>query len=156
MKKLEFWWWAIEKVDFDILCFITKITHSKRILEFWPWTSTYAFLEWWAKTIHTYEYNESYYKQWAETFSGYGDIIRLPKSLLDEQYDLAFVDWPKWIDNMSRIESIKFALSHSPLVILHDAKRKWEMESLDLIRKEWFDIDIIDTPMWMAIISRKE
>lgn len=159
INDMEFWWWAISRIDFDIITYITKLTNAKHILEFWPGVSTYAFIQWWANFIHSYEDDPNYLKKYTEEFKWYPGISIIWWSPYDEAfekvYDIAFVDGPKWKDHLSRIESLQYAVLNSKLTILHDSKRIWESESLALLKEQWYDIYTIDTEVWLTFISKQ-
>jgi hypothetical protein len=66
--------------------------------------------------------------------------IRLtPKPLvLTERFDLALIDGPIGTVHMSRIESVKAAEGITNLILIHDAKRNGERETIQyLTGKGW-------------------
>lgn len=156
-KELEFWKWAVEVLDFDILMATTRAVAAKKILEFWPWVSTYAFILWCADTIHSYEADPEYYKLYTEEFKDYPWVdIRFGEDYpeTDELYDIAFVDGPKGSEHLSRINSLNYAVKHSKITILHDSKRPGENESLKALQSEGYVITNIDTTVWMTFIIK--
>lgn len=144
-------------MDYDILVATARMLWAKRILEFGPGASTYAFIEWWADIIHTYEADPDFADKYNKEFENYIWIDVRYGEIYDRDehhgYDLAFVDWPRGIDSMSRFAPLDYAIKHSKVTILHDSKRPGEMESLSKL--EGYEITHINTQVWLAFITKK-
>lgn len=157
-ENLEFWGWAVARQDFDVLVCMTRFLNAKRILEFGPWTSTYAFIMWGANYIHSYEEDPDFADKWSKEFEKYPwiTIFKYPEYEDPEiEYDIAFVDGPRGSDHLSRFDALKYAVKHARVTILHDSKRDWENESLEELVKQWYEMYHMDTLVWMTFISKK-
>lgn len=118
---------------------------KKRILEFGPGTSTYAFIEAGCMDIHTCEYAEKWLQITDSRFRKFPQVKihafqNVPEIVIHDLYgrfDLAFVDSPKGIkDGPSRLNTLRFAFERTDQVILHDANRVHEQQSIEIISQK--------------------
>jgi hypothetical protein len=161
--------------DYAVLLSEAKRVNAMRVLEFGPGNSTLAWIEADCDEIISLEHNPKWMAVARDKLSGMHPNLRLlsyknaPKINLPElngkTFDLAFVDSPVGVDlksgtsfpgqeNCSRLNTLLFALSRTPVVLLHDAKRPGEQATLDRIRNcGTYNIEMIDTVKGMARIT---
>jgi hypothetical protein len=160
--------------DYAVLLTEAKRVNAMRVLEFGPGNSTLAWIEAGCDEIVSLEHNQKWMAVAKDKLSGMHPDLRLlsyknaPEievSGLSGTFDLAFVDSPPGVDlksgtrfpgqeNCSRFNTLSFALKCAPVVLLHDAKRPGEQETLKRIRDYGsYDIQIIDTVKGIARIT---
>ena len=122
---------------------------AKRVLEFGPGYSTFAWIEAGCDPIVCLEHDPKWFEEAQERFKDFPQVqIKKywnepeARSELEpgEQFDLALVDSPKGYkaarvihpgqEDCSRYNTLELALKHSPVVLLHDAYRPLERGSL--------------------------
>ena len=144
------------------------------ILEFGPGLSTYAFIKAGCSNIITCEHSPKWYDVAVDRFQNYPHIqvlsyenrplIKL--SLPIQRFDLAFVDAPVGANNRKRIKhsgqencsrwnTLFFSMQHSDTVVLHDAKREDEQNSLTRARNLGWEIKVFDTKRGLALLTKK-
>jgi hypothetical protein len=140
---------TITNCEYDFLYDFVKRNNIKTVLEFGTGASTYCFLENNCK-ITTFETSKRYIpKVFPEilTFPNcvvvYYTVELLKNITLNETFDLTFVDGPFGKPHLSRLESCLFSMKYSNHLLLHDFKRKGEIETVDFLTKE--------TPAWKSI-----
>jgi hypothetical protein len=155
---------------------------KKRVLEFGPGCSTWAFIEAGCEEIVTCEYKDDFLQSAKEQFKDYPQVkvVRFwdepeARSEAEGEFDLALVDSPKGYKNIpgvtppgsrkkhlgqedcSRLNTCLLALQHAPIVLLHDAARPLERGTLcrlsSLGHKSKF---ILGTKAGLARIERGE
>jgi predicted O-methyltransferase YrrM len=134
---------SINAENFDFLRKFIKQNSIKSVLEFGPGTSTLCFLAC-GCDVDTCECKESYFHQYKNEFRGntkinvhvYDDVdnVSVP-SLEKDRYDMAFIDGPVGRARLSRLNTLLFSASKTDIIMLHDAARKGELESIDEMRK---------------------
>lgn len=161
--------------DYAVLLKEVRRINADRVLEFGPGNSTLAWIEADCDEIISLEHNEIWLARAKEKLAGYLNVhlfryrnapeIKVAE-LNGKTFDLAFVDSPQGIDlknavrfpgqeNCSRLNTLLFALSRAPVVLLHDTKRPGEQATLDRIRNcGTYNVEMIDTTKGMARITR--
>lgn len=109
------------------------------VLEFGPGWSTWALIEAGVEHIVTLEHVEVWYKKAAAQFAGFPQVTVLRYKNLGrveadidpgQQFNLAYVDSPVGTPRLSRRNTMLYAMRHAPVVLLHDADRKGELDTL--------------------------
>lgn len=140
--------------DHQIL--VTEGQGKKRVVEFGPGASTYAWIEAGVPEIVSLECRDEWREEKAREFADYPNVTVLPfwnnaptaevpKDL--GVFDLAFVDSPRGQPNpdavklpgqmdCNRLNTLYAALLLSDIVLLHDAGRHWERNSLNRLERE--------------------
>jgi len=129
----------------------------KTVLEIGPGASTYAFLEADCDIV-TLEFNK-HFREWAEitfgcfdnvTIHSYDNIrdIRVPQ-IEGKKFDIAFVDSPPAVTAkyFARLYTCLFASRHTDTILLHNAHRDSEMNTLRLFEEIGWDIKYIYPPV---------
>lgn len=152
----------IPKSDRDDLRREAERLGARRVLEFGPGHSTYAFLEAGCGVV-TLEH-DSYWRHKARRKFGNDKRVKIvpyvnkptvlvPHGALGETpFDLAFVDSPQGVskpghvthpgqEGLSRCNTMRFALGVAPVVLLHDAQRRGEQATLERLANEGFGIE---------------
>jgi predicted O-methyltransferase YrrM len=153
--------WQIEAADMAILTKIVRVTRPKRVLEFGPGRSTLLFLANCCE-VDSMEYDPAAFDRERALFDGlsgvrlhrHGRPILAP--LPHTRYDLALVDGPssRLYADHTRLDAMRFALERSDLVLLHDAKRPGEKQTIETLARAGYMVEIVDTPRGMAIVRR--
>lgn len=160
--------------DYAILIGEAKRTNAKRILEFGPGNSTLAWIEAGCDSIVSLEHNARWMETAKTKLGQYLNVqlkfykntpeITLPE-LNGKTFDLAFVDSPPGVDlksgtrfsgqeNCSRLNTLLFAVAHSPIVLLHDAKRPGEQATLERVRDcGIYDVEMLNSAKGIARIT---
>ena len=131
--------YTIDQQEYDWLIDFVQFAGYKKVLEFGPGTSTFAFLDAGCR-IDTYESEVSYYE---EAFMKFLDNPRVRVHLYNNQpeveidagmYDVAFVDGPAFwyaptneTHSFARRNTLKCASKHANVILLHDSKREPEL-----------------------------
>lgn len=141
INNLKFGNAAINVEEYNFLYNITKLNIFKNILEFGPGTSTYSFLENGCNVV-TLELSNTYIEKNYSDLKNkckiiYYDINSLHNVLLDETFDLAFVDGPIGTKSFSRLESCLFSIKYAKHLLLHDFTRIGEEETILFILSEF-------------------
>lgn len=135
----------LPREDYSALLEIARGHYS--VLEFGPGISTFAFIEAGAQVIDSYEHAEKWRRDARLKFREYPQVRifsyeNIPYLLgPDRRYNIAFVDSPSGGKNSSRIihpgqdglsryNTLKYALDRSDIVLLHDADREDEQNSI--------------------------
>lgn len=130
------------KDDYDIMRRIIEDYSINKVIEFGPGESTHFFKSLGVEVV-SYENNEKY----VNINNQKGIKCRLYENIDglgindNDSYDLAFVDGPKGTGVLSRYNTLKYSLGKCKYVILHDSKRKGEIESIEKM-KEFFNIKV--------------
>jgi len=116
----------------------------RNVIEFGPGKSTEAFARAGCH-VHSYEPSELYFFKYRRKFNGMPNIeIRLLRITgfplaypigWKDMYDFAFVDSPVGASYkyFSRLDTVLHSLTIAPLIGLHDAKRRKEKNTLDIL-----------------------
>jgi hypothetical protein len=150
---------------------------AKSVLEFGPGDSTQAFLDMGIEKVVTCEYIDKWLKVAQDRFKKdkrvrvlkFTDEVPVVVEGLDpdERFDIAFVDAPKGfppvrkvhpgIEDCSRLNTVLFALSRCPVVLLHDALRPLERATLGRVwATGMVDIALLPNRLGMARITLRE
>ena len=145
------------------------------VLEFGPGSSTWAFIEANVKEIISYEFDKRWLEETKTRFDGmvdirYFDHTRFPL-ILDgaehDWFDLILVDSPVGLhgkktprfdgyENCSRWNTLEWAIRHTDHILLHDAHRDGEQESIKrVLETNEFDLTIYNTEKGIAELKRK-
>lgn len=162
-----------EFVDYGALLDECRRVKPSRVLEFGPGASTLALVEAGVPEIHTCEHQDRWFGAAAEMLAPHPAVklhryineakVSVP-TLPAGMFDLAFVDGPVGLEarsaprfpgqeNMSRWNTLAFALSRADIVLLHDAKREHEQNSLRELERIGYRVEMIDTPKGIARIT---
>jgi hypothetical protein len=164
----------------DYGAILVEAKGKKRILEFGPGCSTWAFIEAGCEEIVTCEYDDAFFNSAKEQFKDYPQVkvVRFwdepeARSEAQGEFDLALVDSPKGYKNLpgltpsggrakhpgqedcSRLNTCLLALQHAPIVLLHDAHRPLERGTLCRLSSLGHKIEfILGTKAGLARIER--
>jgi hypothetical protein len=153
------------------------VSGAKRVFEFGPGASTLAMIEVGVGAIVSAECNrewrvkaEDRLREFIDT--GRVEIIGFTNSCPVEfdapivgEFDLAFVDSPVGIEarsairhrgqeNCSRFNTVVAALELAPVVLIHDAKRRGEQETLRRVGALGHRVTMLDCVKGLARIER--
>jgi hypothetical protein len=143
-NKAPFSDYSVNHKEYDYLVAIIRKLGIINILEFGPGVSTFAFLENNCK-IWSLEYND----EWLEKFSG---IVKSPAVKMykfdnkpyisvgkvdNMSFDLGFIDSPTGgcFINYCRLSSALYASYRCKYIIIHDADRKGEKNTISVLRE---------------------
>ncbi|MFX1295908.1 MAG: hypothetical protein ACFFD2_13790 [Promethearchaeota archaeon] len=151
-------------ISSDDYAFLYKFCQKhkiKKILEFGPGTSTYCFLKFKNVKLISYEYNQEWLKNAQEKFKNYPNIKICKfenKENLDidikETFDLAFIDSPLGSPSMSRLNTCLWASQQTNLIILHDARRKGEQETINYFETFGWKSTFINTNKGICLLTK--
>ena len=139
--------------DYKCLVAYAQALQPKRVLEFGPGYSTYAWIEAGVPEVISLECRDDWREKKEQEFSNYPTVTVLPFRNTSPQaevpddigkFDLAFVDSPRGQPNRdaeilpgqadyNRLNTLIVACQLSPVVLLHDARRVYERNSLTLM-----------------------
>lgn len=161
--------------DYAALMKLVEEIGAKRVLEFGPGISTLALIEAGVEVIDSYEYDSTFLASAQERFQAYPQVtvrrfynaslcVVLDPPPDARRYALAFVDSPigegprrrllPGQEELSRYNTVMYALSKAPVVALHDAKRDGEQNTLARLAAEGFTHEMIDTRKGIAVLYR--
>lgn len=162
---------VFEFIDYEVLLQELKLYAPRKVLEFGPGVSTWAFIEAGIPHIDSYEHDQAWLEKAKAEFKAHPQVVFrkyentpvLDFQPTEKHYGLGFVDAPvggearrrlvhPGQENMSRFNTVAFALKHCSVVLLHDAKRPDEQNTLDHFRNKGYEVDMIDTPKGIARI----
>jgi hypothetical protein len=144
-------------------------------LEFGPGISTLALVEAGAAVV-TCEYSERWLNGARELLKGYSEVRVLryfnePEARVEglaaaETFDMAFVDSPLGLpsrgavrhaaqEECNRLNTVLFAIERAPVVLLHDARRPGEQETLKAVIAAGHSVSRIETRKGIARIERR-
>jgi len=155
---------ALTLDDYKCLVAIAQRLQPKRMLEFGPGFSTYAWIEAGVPEIVTLECHDEWRGKKEAEFADYPSVTVLPywneapEARVPEEigeFDLAFVDSPRGQGNpdavvhpgqedYNRLNTLITATKLSPVTIIHDAVRVRERNSLAYVEKLGFDVHYIN------------
>ncbi len=140
----------LPREDYDAL--LEYSAGARAVLEFGPGVSTSAFFENVVLRVVSYGHDMHWYRKaemrirpqvprgvWWELRKYNATTLMPTERKLDERYDMAFVDAPpggsRWIgpkggEDYSRWNTLRTALTLSNRVLLHDANRRGEQNSI--------------------------
>ncbi len=139
----------------------------RKVLEFGPGTSTWAFLEAGCQIV-SLEYQDKWYRHYRREFAEHPQVtilrydndpeLQIPE-LDDCKFDLAFVDSPVGklgvlYKRFARINSCEYVASRTDTWILHDARREGERNTLSVFEDKGWSVEVIDKGAGMAIARR--
>ncbi len=136
--------YSVNPKEYDYLVSTAKKLDVSRILEFGPGVSTFAFLENKCK-IWSLEYNQ----EWLDKFREMVDnpnvkmqkFVNKPYISVDKiddmSFDLGFVDSPTGgcFVSYCRLSSALYASYRCKYIIIHDADRKGEKNTISVLRE---------------------
>ena len=151
--------------DYGALIAEAQRLQPKRVLEFGPGYSTYAWIEAGVPEIVSVEHIDDWREEKRAQFAEFPNVSvqpfwnEAPVARLGQdagEFDLAFVDSPRGGHNKgrarlpgqqdcSRLNTLMCALKHAPIALLHDATRVDERHSLRRAelaghKVEWFPV----------------
>ena len=152
--------------DYNCLVAIAQQLQPKRVLEFGPGYSTYAWIEAGVPEIVSLECRDEWRKEKEREFSEFPNVSvqpywnEAPQARVPEDignFDLAFVDSPRGQPNKSaiklpgqqdcnRLNTLVKAMSLSPISLLHDAARVYERNSLAEMSKLGCEVEYFNYP----------
>ncbi|NQZ70131.1 MAG: hypothetical protein HRT89_18925 [Lentisphaeria bacterium] len=128
---------AICKSEYPWYADFISRNQIKKIIEFGPGSSTWAFLENPGLEIISYEPHPKWYETALETFKDFPNVtIRHFDEFIVEEADFVHVDSPPAAGDFPRLESCQRAMQCSTLFIMHDAKRQGERNTSKCITEE--------------------
>lgn len=161
--------------DYGTLIAEAKRANAKTVLEFGPGNSTLAWVEAGCTDITTLEHQAKWFMIAKANLAKYKNVKLLPynntpvieiPALNGKKFDLIFVDSPVGMEaspkfaprfpgqeNCSRLNTLLFALDRAPVILLHDAKREGEQNTLKRLNGA-YNIEMIDTVKGFARITR--
>lgn len=159
----------------DYGALLAECIGAKSILEFGPGISTLALIESGAERVVTCEYQDRWFVQAVERLKGHEHVsvhryLNDPVVLVDglplRQFDLAFVDSPlgqpsrgavklRGEEDCNRLNTVRFALQRANTVLLHDAKRDGEGNTLHRVSADGYRVEMIDTVKGIARITSR-
>jgi len=139
INNIPFNGYSITKKEFEFLDNLIKKNNLEKILEFGTGTSTICFLNNNCFTT-SFETSQNYIKKFFFRLTQikncniiYYKINQLNDIILNQFFDLAFIDGPNGTKTMSRIDSCLFSIKYTNHLLLHDFRRVGEQESLKYI-----------------------
>lgn len=136
------------------------------VLEFGPGSSTQVFIDFGCLYICTCEHDQKWYELAKQKFAAcHGVVVRKyhnnPKVTVEglddgEHFGLAFVDSPKGTDrrvrlkdqeDCSRLNTVMFAIKRAPVVLLHDAQREGEQNTLRRLETLGYKTEMLSQKM---------
>lgn len=173
MRKKKFYHGGIGFDDERELRRIVAEHNVKRVLEFGPGVSTRIFLNAGVEHITSCEHDSKWLAIADHRYAGndkvrvlrYQNTPEVSVSELDgQQFDLAFVDSPQGYagarvehvgqEGRSRLNTLRCALRHASIVVLHDALRPGEQNSLGTLIDQGVHVVTLATKKGLAICSR--
>lgn len=160
--------------DYGALISECRRIGARSAIEFGPGVSTTAFVEAGCERILTCEHDEAFIEK-ARAAAAEHLAIEVARyrnepdvsvdGLGDETFDIAFVDSPVGGESRrrviqpdapdcSRLNTVMFALRVAPVVLLHDAKRPAELETIYHVMDLGHRAEMIDTRKGIARITR--
>lgn len=151
--------------DYRAIMEETRRLDPKRVVEFGPGFSTYAFIEMDVAEIVGLEHDSFWFDKQQQRFQDYpqvkifpywneAPVARVPEGL--GEFDLALVDSPKGYagarvvhpgqEDCSRLNTCLAALKMAPIVLLHDASRGLERATLSRLEREGHLVEFIAWP----------
>jgi hypothetical protein len=158
---------SITRQDYQSLLSFLKEHKIETVLEFGPGASTWCFAEAGCE-VDSFEHKEKWHRQFTAAFQHNpkiriheyqnDDPIEIPE-LEGKQFDLAFVDSPNGVSGnnpeaCSRLNTCEAAARYVQRVILHDAQRGGEQNTLSLFAERGWMIESIDPDGKMALLSK--
>ena len=154
---------------------LNEIKHigARTVLEFGPGYSTLAFIEAGCTDICTLEHNPRWFSLAKARLGAFPAVhiksyrnteeIQIPE-LNGKAFDLIFIDSPSGVDQKShvsfasqdgcsRFNTVAWSLGRAPIVLLHDARRQGEQNTLVRLPKE-YGVEMIETRKGIARITR--
>jgi hypothetical protein len=163
--------------DYDLIVSIVSSLKCKVALEFGPGATTLALLDAGVETVDTYEHNQLWFDRAQHSLRTFRDQqrvfvhmykndakIHLPSSPRI-MFDVAIVDSPVGVskrrhefpgqEGCARLNTLRYACEHARVVLLHDAHRMGEINSLNRVESEGLtqDITVVSTLKGLAIIT---
>ncbi|QDT40358.1 Glycosyl transferase family 2 [Gimesia alba] len=142
---------SISSIEYDFLVNFVKQHKIRRVLEFGPGASTWAFLQAGCEVI-SLEYQEKWYQHYCKIFEDQPQVqilkfdnqpeLHIPE-LENKIFDFGFIDSPegtlgKHYKKFSRLNSCEIVATKTPLWMLHDANRPGEKDTLAVfIERGW-------------------
>jgi hypothetical protein len=131
--------YTIDQQEYDWLIDFVQFMGYKKVLEFGPGNSTFAFSDAGCR-VDSYESEASYYEEMILKFSENPRVRvylyeNLPTVEIDAgMYDMAFVDGPAFwyaptnaTHAFARRNTLRCASKHANVILLHDSKREPEL-----------------------------
>jgi hypothetical protein len=160
--------------DYGALLAECRRINARTILEFGPGISTLALIESGAERIATCEYQDQWIAAAQERLKGHrqvslhryrNDAEVSVNGLCRARFDLAFVDSPvgqpsprsvthPGQEECNRLNTVLYAISRAPVVLLHDAKREGEGYTLARVAAAGHAVTMIATRKGIARIER--
>jgi hypothetical protein len=153
--------WTILEDDYLFLVQFCREHGIRQVLEFGPGDSTAAFLDAGCRVL-SFESDPAHMEISKDRFAGekdvelrYGEVAAVPdRELLPWIPDLIFIDGPPLRPGQeySRREICEWALAFAVPVLLHDAHRKEETATLQLLAAAGCHVEVVPTRKGLALI----
>jgi predicted O-methyltransferase YrrM len=149
--------YAVDDDDLDVLSHLVLVHNVKTIIEFGPGRSTTHLVKL-VSQIDTIEADPEYYKE-LKALPGVNtylcDLLKdKPPTGLLPSYGMTFVDGPRGQERLSRIESLLFVENLTKLIVMHDAHRGGEKESIKLMGDRGWRVSTVNTARGLAVLRR--
>lgn len=156
--------WSIDTTECDFLQDFVRLNGLRKVLEFGPGLSTCALLDCGCH-VWSLECDAGWFEAWSERLhrrAGLELVLfqNLPELEVPEldglRFDMAFVDGPPGCgyQHFSRLNAVDFAAGRTDCVMLHDAKRQKEANTLLLLRERGWQIRVLESRRGLAIATR--
>lgn len=139
--------WSIDDDEADLLRAFIQLNQTKTVLEFGPGKSTQIFLDAGCE-VWSLEHDPIWFERICEQLgqpSGLKQLILYgfqPELQIDQleanRFDLAFIDGPptSFFRRFARLNAIEFAAARTGIILLHDAKREMEQNSMAVMEEK--------------------
>jgi hypothetical protein len=156
-SKLE--GWSILVDDYEFLVKFCREFGIRNVVEFGPGSSTRALLDAGCR-VNSHEHDIGWLRQSTEQFQHETmvEVVHCPEGTLPEAPpfvpDLVFVDGPPFREGQefSRLGPCGWALETCGCFLLHDAKRRGELATLDQMERQGMQVLRIPTEKGMALV----
>jgi len=165
IDRVKFGSYSIGRSDYPELVKFVRENKVKKILEFGPGGSTWAFLENDCE-IYSGEFSRDFYKEAREEFKDFPNVhlihlkmahhLDIPK-IKGKKFDLCFVDAPvgRRYLYFSRLNTCLYAMQVTDTIILHDAHRTKEQMTIRFLKDMGWEVEFARTiPSRLAVCRR--
>lgn len=160
----EFNGFSISEQEYDGLVQFARQARIRRVLEFGPGASTWAFVEAGCEVV-SLEYQQKWFEHYRREFAQHPQVqviqfhnqptISVPQ-LREQQFDLGFVDSPvgALYKHYARMNACEFVADRTNRWMLHDAQRAGERNTLSAFQGRGWVVEYLEQLPKTAIASR--
>ena len=156
--------WGIDDAEHRFLQAFVRASAVRTVLEFGPGRSTEAFLETGCR-VWSLEHDPKWLAAAEATLGGRAGLtLRLFRNgaelavpeLDGLRFDLAFVDGPPsaLYADFARLNAMRFAAARADVLMLHDARRPHERNTLEVMKDGGWDVRLVETGRGLAVLTR--